>query len=31
MLMAISYYRFGGWREVRLGIAKIGVAPAARA
>jgi Na+-driven multidrug efflux pump len=21
MLMAIAYYRFGGWRKVRLGVA----------
>ena len=29
MLMAITYYRFGGWRKARLGVANARAAPAA--
>jgi len=29
MLMAIGYYRYGGWRHMRFGAATAGVAPAA--
>jgi putative MATE family efflux protein len=31
MLMSIAYYRFGGWREARLGLPNAPAAPAARA
>jgi putative MATE family efflux protein len=31
MLMALAYYRYGGWREIRLGVATIRAAPAAGA
>ena len=27
MLMAIAYYRYGGWRKVRLGVANVRAAP----
>jgi Na+-driven multidrug efflux pump len=29
MLMAVTYYRFGGWRKVRLGVGNARAAPAA--
>ncbi|MEP6883664.1 MAG: MATE family efflux transporter [Gammaproteobacteria bacterium] len=29
MLMAIAYYRYGGWRKVRLGVAHLRTAPVA--
>src|SRR5271165_336825 len=31
MLLAIGYYRYGGWREIRLGVATIRAVPAAGA
>lgn len=29
MLMAIAYYRYGGWRKVRLGVASLRAVPVA--
>jgi hypothetical protein len=27
MLLSIAYYRFGGWRKVRLGVVRAPAAP----
>jgi len=29
MLMAVTYYRYGGWRDIRLGVAPVRAVPAA--
>jgi Na+-driven multidrug efflux pump len=31
LVMALAYYRFGGWRKSRLGVAEAGAEPVAAA
>ncbi len=31
LVLATLYYRFGGWRKVRMGVAEVGAVPVARA